>query len=82
MRRRAYRLIGTPAFVMAFFKDKTSAMVDDVEKLRVLSDPLTHDRLIEFCHNTRLSHLNRNLPQDVMRSPTRGLGSTRPCLWR
>ena len=60
--------IGSPAFVTAFVKDKASAMVDDVRKLRVLSDPLTHTRLI-----TRLSYLNRNLPSDVMRNPTCGL---------
>ena len=61
---------GSPAFVMAFVKDKTSDMVDDVKKLRVLSDPLTHNRLIKFCHNTQLSYLNRNLPTDVTKSPT------------
>ena len=60
--------IGSPAFVRTFVKAKTSAMVDDVRKLRVLSDPLTHTRLI-----TRLSYLNRNLPSDVMRNPTCGL---------
>ena len=62
--------IGSPVFITEFVKDKTSAMVDDVRKLRVLSDPLTHTRLVRFCHNTRLSYLNRNLPPDVMRNPT------------
>ena len=38
MRRRVP--IGAPAFVTAFVKDKTSAMVDNVRKLRVLFDPL------------------------------------------
>jgi hypothetical protein len=65
--------IGSPDFVTAFVKTKTSAMVDDVRKLRVLSGPLTHTRLVKFCHNTRLSYLNRNLPPDVMRNPTCGL---------
>ena len=65
--------IGSPEFVTAFVKTKTSAMVDDVRKLRVLSDPLTHTRLVKFCHNTRLSYLNRNLPPDVMRNPACGL---------
>ena len=49
--------IGSPAFVTEFVKAKTSGMVDDVRKLRVLSDPLTHTRLVRFCHNTRLSYL-------------------------
>ena len=52
--------IGSPAFITEFVKDQTSAMVDDVRKLRVLSDPLTHTRLVRFCHNTRLSYLNCN----------------------
>ena len=52
--------IGSPVFITEFVKDKTSAMVDDVRKLRVLSDPLTHTRLVRFCHNTRLSYLNCN----------------------
>ena len=65
--------IGSPAFVRAFVKAKTSAMVDDARKLRVLSDALTDTRLIRFCHNTRLSYLNRSLPPDVMRNPTCGL---------
>ena len=65
--------IGSPDFVTAFVKAKTSAMVDDVRKLSVLSDPLTHFRLVRFCHNTRLSYLNRNLPPDVMRNRACGL---------
>ena len=52
--------IGSPAFVTEFVKDKTSAMVDDVRKLHLLSDPLTDTRLARLCHNTRLSYLNRN----------------------
>ena len=62
--------VGSTEFITAFVKAKTSAMVHDVGKLRVLSDPLTHARLVKFFHNTRLSYLNRNLPPDVMRNPT------------
>jgi hypothetical protein len=67
--------IGSPAFVRAFVKAQTSAMVDDVKKLRVLSDPLTHTRLIRFCHNTRLLYimLSRSLAPDVMRNQACGL---------
>jgi hypothetical protein len=42
--------IGSPDFVSACVKAKTSAVVDDVRKLHVLSDPITHIRLIGFCH--------------------------------
>ena len=38
--------IGSTDFITAFVKANTSAMVDDVRKLRVLSDPLTHTRLV------------------------------------
>ena len=72
MRWRAYWLARLRQGVQGV-KAKTSAMVDDVRKLRVLSDPLTDTRLIRFCHNTRLSYLNRSLPPDVMRNPTCGL---------
>ena len=65
--------IGSPEFVTAFVKTKTSAMVDDVRKLSVLSDPLTHFRLVRFCDNTSLSYVNRNLPPDVMRNLACGL---------
>ena len=57
--------IGSPAFDTASVKDKTSAMVDDVRKLRVLPDPLIHTRLIKSCHTTLLSYLNGNLPPEV-----------------
>jgi ABC-type Fe2+-enterobactin transport system substrate-binding protein len=41
--------IGSPDFVTAFVKSKTAAMVDDVRKLQVLSNGLTHFRLVKFC---------------------------------
>ena len=34
--------IGSPDFVTAFVRSKTAAMVDDVRKLQVLSNGLTH----------------------------------------
>ena len=49
--------IGSPDFVTAFVKSKTAAMVDDVRKLQVLSNGLTHFRLVKFCHNTRRTHM-------------------------
>ena len=65
--------IGSPDFVTAFVTSKTAAMVDDVRKLQVLSNGLTHFRLVKFCHNTRLSYLNRNLPPAVKRNTLYGL---------
>jgi hypothetical protein len=57
----------------AFVKSKTDDMVDDVRKLQVLSNGLTHFHLVKFCHNTRLSCLNWNLPPAVMRNTLCGL---------
>ena len=56
-------------------------MLDDVHKPQVVSNGLTHFRLVKFCHNTRLSSLNRNLlPAVVVRSTLCGLqtGDTTP----
>jgi hypothetical protein len=58
--------IGSPEFVQAFVKEKTRTMVKDVKQLHLLTDPCVHFKLIRFCHNTRLSHLNRNLPPTTM----------------
>ena len=60
--------IDLPVFVKVFVRNKTSAMVDNVRKLRVLSNPITHTRLIKFCHTTWLSYLNLNLAPEVMRN--------------
>ena len=38
--------IVSPDFVTAFVKSKTAAMVDDVRKVQVLSNGLTHFRLV------------------------------------
>jgi len=43
-------------------------MVDDVGKLHVLCDALTHTGLAGICHNTRLSYLNPDLPHGVRRN--------------
>ena len=58
--------IGSPEFVQAFVKEKTRTLVEDVKKLQLLTDPGVHFKLIRSCHNTRLSHLNRNLPPTTM----------------
>ena len=43
------------AFVTIFVKDKTLAMVDEVRKLRVLSDPLTHTTMILGSSNSAIT---------------------------
>ena len=65
--------IGSPAFVHAFVADKTRKMVQDVKELQILTDPDIHYKLIKFCHNTRLAHLNRNLPPTTMANTACGV---------
>ena len=65
--------IGSPAFVQAFVADKTRKMVQDVKELQLLTDPDIHFKLVKFCHNTRLAHLNRNLPPTTMANPACGV---------
>ena len=61
--------IGSPGFVQAFVADKTRKMVQDVKELQLLTDPDIHFKLVKFCHNTRLAHLNQNLPPTTMANP-------------
>ena len=65
--------IGSPAFVHAFVADQTRKMVQDVKELQLSTDPDIHIKLIKFCHNTRLAHLNRNLPPTTMANPACGV---------
>ena len=62
-----------PSFVQAFVADKTRKMVQDVKELQLLTDPDIHFKLVKFCHNTRLAHLNRNLPPTTMANPACGV---------
>ena len=50
--------IGSPEFVQAFVAEKSKTMVEDVKKLQLLTDPGVHFKLVRYCHNMRLSHLN------------------------
>ena len=49
-----------------FVAEKATEIMADVEKLKVVSDPLVHSHLLLFCQNTRLSYLSRNVPPSVM----------------
>ena len=48
-------------------------MVQDVKELQLLTDPDIHFKLIKFCHNNRLAHLDRNLPPTTMANPACGV---------
>ena len=49
-----------------FVAEKATEIMADVEKVKVVSDPLIHFHLLRFCQNTRLSYLSRNVPPSVM----------------
>ena len=63
----------SPGFVQAFVADKTRKMVQDVKELQLLTDPDIHFKLVKFCHNTRLAHLNRNLSPATMANTACGV---------
>ena len=65
--------VGSLAFAQAFVKEKTKTMVEGIKQLQLLADPGVHFKLIRFCHNTRLSHLNRNLPPTTMANQACGV---------
>jgi len=65
--------IGSPQFVQAFVAEKSKNMVEDVKKLHLLTDPGVHFKLVRFCHNTRLAHLNHDLPPSTMANPVCGV---------
>ena len=59
-------LIATPEIVQKCVADKVSEILADVEKVKVVSDPLIHFHLLRFCQNTRLGYLSRHVPSAVI----------------
>ena len=58
--------IGSPEFVHTFVAKKTEEILKDVDKVKVVSDPLFHFHLLHFCQITRIGYLSRNVPPPVM----------------
>ena len=65
--------IGTTEFVNAFVRSKALDIEQDVQKLRIITDPKFHHDLLRFCQHTRLAFLARNMPPDVMMRHADGL---------
>jgi hypothetical protein len=61
--------IGTEDFVHKFVAENESEIMADVEKLKMVSDPLIHFHLLRFCQNTFFSYLSRHVPPPVMLNP-------------
>ena len=52
--------------MQTFVADKASKILEDVEKVKMVSDPLVHFHFLRFCQNTRLGYLSRNVPPSVV----------------
>ena len=44
--------MGSPEFVTAFVRSKAKILQQDVQKLRIVPDPLIHYALLRFCQHT------------------------------
>ena len=49
-----------------FVRSKAIDIEQDVQKLRIITDPKIHYDLLRLCQHTRLSFFARNVPPDVM----------------
>ena len=65
--------IGTPAFVEAWASAKNRELIKDLQKLKLMSNPLIHYHLVRFCGLTRPGYMCRTLPPRLLRSPGVGL---------
>jgi len=65
-------VVGTPMGasqdVREYVRSKCGTICNDVEQMRVCSDPLIRYQLLKFCMNTRLSFPSRNVTPDNMAS--------------
>ena len=57
--------VGVP-FVHTFVAKKAREILVDVDKVKVVSDPLIHFHHLRFCQNNRLGYLSRNVPPPVI----------------
>jgi len=64
--------MGSPEFVTAFVRSKAKILQQDskdVQKLRIVSDPMIHYDLLRFCQHKRLAFLARNVPPAILMQP-------------
>ena len=57
--------MGSPEFVTAFVRSKAKILQQDskdVQKLRIVPDPMIHYALLRFCQHTRLAFLHVMCP--------------------
>ena len=61
--------IGSLNFVQQFVATKASDIIADVEKVRMVSDPVIHFHLLRSCESTCLAYLDRSDPPVMVAGP-------------
>ena len=54
--------MGSPEFITVFARSKAKILQQDVQKLRIVPDPMIHYALLRFCQHTRLAFLHVMCP--------------------
>ena len=62
--------IGTPALEEDWTNAKNRELIKDLQKLKLVSDPLIHYHLVRFCGLTRPGYMCRTLPSGLVESPS------------
>ena len=65
--------VGSDAFITNYVRSKALDVVQDVDKLNIMKDPLTKYHLLKYCQHSRLEFLGRNVSPSQMTSPVNGI---------
>jgi hypothetical protein len=65
--------IGSEAFITNYVRSKALDIVQDVDKLDIMKDPLTKYRFLKCCQQSRLDFLGRNVSPSKMPTPVNGI---------
>ena len=65
--------VGSPVFVNKYIESKSQNILADFTQInKVITDGLVHRQLLQFCQNTQLGYLSRNVAPDIMRCAAPG----------
>ena len=65
--------VGSDAFITNYVRSKALDVVQDVDKLNIMKDPLTKYHLLKYCQHSRLDFLGRNMSPSQMTTPVNGI---------
>jgi hypothetical protein len=65
--------VGSDAFITNYVCSKALDIVQDVDKLNIMKDPLTKHHLLKYCQHPRLDFLGRNVSPSQMTTPVNGI---------